>query len=199
MSASRPGVQHAGAVAAQQQPVAQLELEHEEVGLEVVAAVDRLEDEVLVRVDPRLVLGDPALVDEGLDEGVVVGQLAQLAVAEQVGAAVADVAHADPLAVEERDGGGGAGAVEGGVLVDQLGDPVVRAVQRVADQPEQVALAGVRTGRGLLELAQLRDRRAGRDVAAGRAADTVADGDEVRADVPGVLVVLADATDVGDG
>ena len=58
-------VEHAaGAVAAQQQPVAGLELEHEQVGLEVVDAVDRLEDQVAVRVDPRLLLGDPALVDQ---------------------------------------------------------------------------------------------------------------------------------------
>ena len=131
-----------------------------------------------------------------LDERVVVGELADLAVAEEVGAAVADVAHADPLPVEERDGGGGAGAVEGGVLVDELGDPVVRAVQRVADQTEQVAVAGVRARRSLLELAQLRDRRTRRDVAAGRAAHAVTDGDDVRADVPGVLVVLADATHI---
>ena len=61
-----------------------------------------------------------------------------LAVAEQVGAAVADVADADPLAVEERDGRGGAGAVEGGVLVDQLADPVVGPVQGTGDLAEQV-------------------------------------------------------------
>ena len=101
-------------------------------------------------------------------------------------------------AVEQRDGGGGAGAVERGVLVDQLGDPVVGAVQRVADQAEQVGLARVGAGRVVLELAQLGDRGAGGDVAARRAADPVADGDQVRSDVPGVLVVLADATHVGD-
>ena len=87
-----------------------------------------------MRVDPGLLLGDPALVDQGLDEGVVVGELADLAVAEEVGAAVADVADAEPLAVEERDGGGGAGAVEARVLVDELGDPVVGAVQGAGDR-----------------------------------------------------------------
>ena len=99
-----------------------------------------------MRVDPRLVLGDPALVDEALDEGVVVGELGDLAVPEEVGAAVADVADPEPGAVEERDGGGGAGAVEGGVLVDQLADPVVGAVQGAGDLAEQVVGAVLAAG-----------------------------------------------------
>ena len=71
-------------------------------------------------------------------------------------------------------------------------------MQGGVDAAEQLALAGVRARRVVLELAQLRDRGAGRDVAAGRATDPVADDDEVRTDVPGVLVVLADTTHVGD-
>ena len=74
------GEEAAGAVAAEEQPVADLDGELEEVGLLVPDAVDRLEDEVAVRVGPRLLLGDAALVDQALDEGVVVGELAQLAV-----------------------------------------------------------------------------------------------------------------------
>ena len=143
-------------------------------------------------VDPRLLLGDPALVDQGLHEGVVAGQLADLAVAVEVGPAVADVADAEPGAVEDGDGGGGAGAVEGRVLVDQLADPVVGAVQGAGDRAEQV-VAGL-----LVEAAQLGDRGAGGDVTAGGAADAVADGEQPRSGVPGVLVVLADPADVGD-
>ncbi len=182
----------AGAVAAQQQPVAGLELDVEEVGLGLAHAVERPEDEVAVRVDPRLVLGDPALVDQGLDEGVVLGQLAELLVAEEVGAAVSDVAHAEPLPVEEGDGGGGAGAVEGGLLVDELADPVVGPVDGARHLAEQVV------GGLLVQLAQLLDGRARRDVAPGRAADAVAHGHHPGPDVAGVLVVLADPADVGD-
>ena len=145
-----------------------------------------------MRVDPGLVLGDPALVDEGLDEGVVLGELGDRVVAEEVGAAVADVAHAEAGAVEEGNGRGGAGAVEGGVLVDQLADPVVGAVQGAGDLAEQVV------GGLLVEPAELLDRRAGGDVAAGGAADAVADGEHPGSGVPGVLVVLADPADVGD-
>ena len=189
----------AAAVAAQQQPVAGLEIEDEQVRLELVVAVDGVQDQVLVRVDAGVGLGDPALVDEGLHEGVVVGELAELAVAEEVRAGVAHVAHADSVvAVEEREGGRRAGPAEGRVLVDQLGDPVVGPLQRAADQAEEVGLADLGRRRRLVELAQLRDRRAGRDVTAGRAAHAVAHDDQVRADVPGVLVVLPDATHVGD-
>jgi hypothetical protein len=61
----------AGAVAAEQEPVAGAQLLGEQVGLDLVDAVERLEDQVAVRVDPRLLLGDPALVDQALDERVV--------------------------------------------------------------------------------------------------------------------------------
>ena len=50
------------------------------------------------------------------------------------------------------------------------------AVQGAGDQAEQVG-RWVRPG-GVVELAQLRDRGARGDVAAGRAADAVADGEQ---------------------
>ena len=55
-----------------------------------------------LRVRPRLGLGDPALVDERLHVGVVVGDLRELAVAQQVGAGVADVGEPDPAARPEQ-------------------------------------------------------------------------------------------------
>ena len=187
-------VEHpAGAVAAKEEAVARHQLEHEQVGLGLVDAVEGLEDQVAVGVHPRLDVGDPALVDEALHERVVGGELRELAVAEEVAAAVADVADADPVAVEQRHGRGGAGAVEGRVLVDQAPDPHVRLVHLLGDPVEQVGL-----GRRGVERAQLLDRGARGDVAAGGPADAVADGEEPGAGVAGVLVVLADPPDVGD-
>ncbi len=135
----------AGAVAAEQQPVAELELDVEEVGVDVVHAVDGLEDQVAVRVGAGVLLGDPALVDEALHERVVLGDLADLPGAEQVGAAVADVPERQLRAVEEREGGGRAGAAEAGVVVDELGDPVVGAVQGAGHLAAHV-VAGRRGG-----------------------------------------------------
>ena len=166
--------------------------ELEEVGLLVADAVEGLEDEVAVRVGPRLLLGDPALVDERLDEGVVVGELAQLAAAVEVGAAVADVTEPEAGAVEERDGGGGGGAVEGGVLLDQLGDPVVGAVHGTGDLAEDVVV------RLLVELAQRLHGRARGEVTADRAAHAVADRQQPRTGVAAVLVLAAHPADVGD-
>ena len=48
-----------------------------------------------------LVGGDPALVDEGLHESVVLGDLCQLAIAQQVASGVADVNEAEPVAREQ--------------------------------------------------------------------------------------------------
>ncbi len=113
--------------------------------------------------------------------------------AEQVGAAVTDVAEGEPLAVEQRDGDRGAGAAEARVVVDDLGDPVVGPVQGARDGAAQVGVSA-----GGVELAQLADGGAGGQVAAGGPAHAVADGDHPRAGVAGVLVVLADPADVGD-
>jgi hypothetical protein len=80
-----------------------------------VDPVDRLEDQVAVRVDPRLLLGDPALVDEALHQRVVGGEAAQLAGAQQVAATVPDMADLQDGAVEHGGGDRRAGALELGM------------------------------------------------------------------------------------
>ena len=66
------------------------------------------------------------------------------------------------------------------------------AVDGAGERLEQVAVGGA------VEPAQRLHRGAAGDVAAGRAADAVGDHEQVRAGVPGVLVVLADPADVGE-
>ena len=183
------------AVGAEQDPVAGGDLEGEDVGLGLVDPVDRAQDQVAVRVHPRLVLGDPALVDQALHEGVVGGQLGEGAVAQQVAAAVTDVADADLGAVEDDGRDGGAGALDLGVLRDQAGDAVVAAVDRAGEAAEHVALE-VLAGR-LVELAEHLDGGRAGDVAARGATDTVGDHEQVGSGVPGVLVVAPNPADVG--
>ena len=165
----------------------------EEVGLGLVDAVDRLEDQVAVRVDPRLVLGDPALVDEGLHERVVVGQLRERAVAEEVGAAVADVAHAE--ARRRRR----ARTVAVVLVPLSAGSSSTSSPIRSWARCRAPATWPSRSSVGCcVEPPQLLHGRAGRDVAAGGSAHAVADREQPGSGVPGVLVVLADPADVGD-
>jgi hypothetical protein len=148
-----------GAVAAQQDPVGLGQLDDEEVGVDVVHPVEGLEDQVLVRVGARVLLGDPTLVDQALHERVVAGELADLAVPVEVGAAVTDVTHRQPPAVEEGHRGGGAGPAESRLLVDEVADLVRGAVERAGDQLQPVLGVVVLTGR-LVEAAELTDRGA---------------------------------------
>ncbi len=180
------------AVRAQHHPVADLEVDVEQVRLGVVHAVDGPQDDVPVRVDPGLLLGDPALVDQGLHERVVLGQLAQLAAAEQVGPAVAHVDEAQPGAVEQRGGHRGAGAVELGVLLDHLGELVVDPVHGPGQGGQHLGAGG------LVQPAEQVDRGGAGHVAVRRAADTVGDHQQVLAGVAGVLVLLAVPPEVGD-
>ena len=186
-------VEHPGrAVAAEQDPVAGRELDHEEVGVGLVHPVDRAQDQVAVRVDPGLVLGDPSLVDQALHERVVLGELADHAVAEQVAATVTDVPDAQLGAVEERRGDRRTRALELRVLVDQLGDPVVRPVDRSREGLEHVV------GRRYVESAQNLYGGAAGDIAASRATDPVRDDQESFAREAGVLVVLSHSAHVGE-
>ncbi len=78
------------------------------------------------------------------------------------------------------------------VRLDDLGEPVVGQMDGRGELAEGVV------ARRDVELAQGVDRGAAGDVAAGGAADPVGDHEQVRAGVPGVLVVAADPADVGE-
>ena len=80
-------------VTAQQKPVALGQLDGEQVGIDLVDAVERLQDQVAVGMGPSVHFRDPALVDQALDERVVAGELADLVATEQVRATVTDVSH----------------------------------------------------------------------------------------------------------
>ena len=65
---------------------------------------ERAGDDRALRVLLGLLLGEPALAAELLDQRVVLGQPLELAVAEEVGAAVADVAERDLVVADHRRG-----------------------------------------------------------------------------------------------
>ena len=88
--------QAAHAVAAEHQPVAGHHRHHGQVGVVRRLAVEHLQQQRPVRVDRGVGLADLAVVDQGLNPAVVVGEPLQLALAQPVGAAVADVGQAEP-------------------------------------------------------------------------------------------------------
>ncbi len=141
-----------------------------------------------------LLRGDPALVDQALHPGVVLGDLVEPAVAQQVGAGVADVDHAHPLAGPEHRGEGAAHAFELRVLLDHLAQALVGALHGVVQQGEQVGARDV-----LVEADDRAEDLGGRDLTGRRPAHAVGDGEQPGPGVAGVLVALTDQTLVGPG
>ena len=82
--------------------------------------------------------GDAPLVDQRLDEGVVLGDLGQLAVAQQVAPRVADVHQAKSVPREQDCGEGGAHALELGIGFDLGGDRRVALVDGGVELAEQI-------------------------------------------------------------
>ncbi|CAM2964381.1 hypothetical protein RHDE110596_09325 [Prescottella defluvii] len=142
----------------------------------------------------RLLGGDPALVDEGLDERVVAGDLGELVVAQQVGAGVADVHEPEPAAREQDRGEGGAHALELGILLDVVGDGRVALVGGGVELAEQV-LAGL----VVVEVRQRRDHQLRCDLTGRVPAHAVGEREQPGTGVHGVFVVGADETAVAAG
>ena len=145
-------------------------------------------------MDARLLGGDAALVDQHLHVRVVLGDLAELAVAQQVGAGVADVHHAELGAGEEHAGQGRAHALQRRVGVDGVAEVLVGHVDGGAQRvDERVA------GHVLVERGHGRDDEVARDVTGGHAAHAVGDGEQPRPGVHGVLVAVPDQPAVTAG
>jgi hypothetical protein len=184
---------HAGqAVGAEQVTVAWQGVERHQVGLGHRPAVEGAQQQGPVRVRGHVVFGDLALVDQRLDERVVVRDLEELAVAEPVGARVADVAERGVPVRPEQGGQRGAHALDRGIGDDQFLQPQVGRGDRVGERADQVGPEAPRVERG--------DRGDGGGAGhlTGRvAAHAVGDREQVRASVSRVLVPLAEETDVG--
>src|SRR6185503_13629355 len=120
--------------------------------------------------------------DELGDQRVILGQLLQLAVADQIGARVADVADRDAAVLDERDRHRRAHAGGGGVLRLALVDPPVGLLNQVVDP-----LLAARQLAGLV--AQRRGCQARGELARLGAAHAVGDSEQRRLADVGVLVV----------
>ena len=181
------------AVGAQQVAVAGARFPHDQGGLDLVAG-QRPHDQRPLRVAVRLLGGDAPLVDQGLDEGVVLGDLGELTVAQQVAARVADVDEAKSIAREQDCGQRGAHTLEFGLGVHVRGDGGVALVHGVVELAQQIA-----AGLVVVEVGQGGDHQLGGDLAGGVPAHPVGQGKQPRTGVHGVLVVGADEATVAAG
>ena len=91
-------------VRAEQEDVAGAGAEGHRVDVDLRLGTERAGDHRALRMLGGLIAGQLPLTAQLLDQRVVVGDLLELALAEDVGAAVADVAEADLVAVHERRG-----------------------------------------------------------------------------------------------
>src|SRR5690606_4492904 len=154
--------------------------------------VQHPDDQRPVGVVLGLLGGQLALVDEALDERVVVRELAELAGTQQVRPGVADVHETEaPLLVENPRGQRRAHAVEAWVVLDPGEDLPVRRRGRLTELRQRVGEARA------VKLSDRVDRDRAGQFARDGASHAVGDRQQVRAGVPGVLVAIADKTDVG--
>jgi hypothetical protein len=156
--------------------------EAEGVDLDVGLRAERPGDDRALRVVLGLLVGDPALAAELLDQRVIGRQHPQRSVTHHVGAAVADVADDDVIAVDQQRGQRRPHAGAGRVVLGERMDPRVRLL----DDPAQEGF-----GR-LVRLALRRLEQLGgglrRDLAGLGAAHPVGDREQRRTRVVGVLV-----------
>ncbi len=130
--------------------------------------------------------GDATLVDEGLDERVVLGDLGQFAVAQQIAAGVANVDQAESVAREQDRGQRGAHALEFGLGIHVGGDGRVALVHSVVEFGEQIA-----TGLVVVEVGQRGDHELGGHLAGGVPAHPVGQGQQPWTGIDRVFVVGA--------
>ena len=157
-----------------------------------LVAGQRPHDQRTLRVGVRLLRGDPTLVDEGLDEGVVLGDLRQFAIAQQIPAGVTDVNQAEPVTGEEDRSERGPHPIEVGVQVDLLRDSRIAFVHGIFELAEQVAAGFV-----VVEVRQRRDNQLRRHLTGSVSAHAVGEGQQPGPGVDGVLVVRAHQPAIG--
>ena len=189
------GLKHATTpIGRKQQPVANLKVDEEGVRLGAPIAIESTQDQIAIGMDPCLLLGDPAVIDQALHERMVAGQLTQLPITQQIGPTVTDVRDRQLLADHQPDRDRRTGAVEGWVLLDQIGQLGVGFVEHAGQHQERIAV-----GLRLIEATHLRDRGRAGDVAARCTTHAVGHGQQVRPGIAGVLVVASYATNIGEG
>ncbi|MDQ0616227.1 hypothetical protein QFZ33_000251 [Arthrobacter globiformis] len=158
------------------------------------ARIDVTEDahqDVLVRMGFRFFGPQPTLVDESLDERVVDADLFELAVAQAVGAGIADVGEMELALGQQQGSHGGAHARQLGIDVNEFREQRVGGLDLVGQHGAGVVIVVVG-----VQMEHVQDSGGGSNIAAGVAAHAVRHDGQVPSHVGGVVVLRADAADV---
>jgi hypothetical protein len=188
-------------VGAQEETVVGEDVDDEDVGLDGGRGADGAREDVAVRELGELLVAQAAVL-ELLEQGVVLGDLIDLLVADHIEAAVADVAD-DAHVADDLEGHGGRGHAAGrdvapAPLVDDLGGLLEGAPDHVEERVAALthiahaALAQLVEGRAQATREHAHDHRRG-DLARVGSADPVGDHERpaVGVRVIGVFVVPA--------
>ena len=150
-------------------------------------------EDVALGMDGGLVQAEPSFPHEVLHQAVILGEAAQLALLEQIGARVADVDDDQPVLAVHLDEGdrgqGGAHAPQVGIVLSAVPNGPIGLLDR-----------GDQTFRGAIALEvhpQSLDRREGRHLAAAVATHAVSHGEQRFGYDEVVLVVAANPAGVG--
>ena len=181
------------AVRAEQIAIAGPGFAHDQGGLDLVTG-QRPHDQRTLRVTVCFLGGDSAFVDQGLDEGVVLGDLVELTVAQQIATRVADMDQSKSVAREQDCGERSAHAVEFGLHLDVCRDRRITFVHSGVELAQQVA-----AGLVVIEVGQRGDHQLRGDLAGGVTAHAVGQGQQPRTRVDRVLVVGAHQPAVAAG
>ena len=180
-------------VRTQQPAVAGHRLAHGLVEFDVARGVAQgPHDDVPLGVVFGLLGRELAVVDEELDEGVVVGHLRELAVAQEVGPRIADVNHGELVRRAEQGDARRAHPGQIRVVLSPFDEVDVRLVDRLAQDGEQI----VGAVHVVVEGRQVPDRHRGGDVSCSGSAHSIGEHEEVGGGVAAVLIVRADEADV---
>ena len=152
----------------------------------------RLQNQRLLRVAGHVLRLQLALVDQGLDEGVVFGDLGQRPVAKQVAPRITDMDQAERLAVEHQGGQGRAHARLLRVVGHRLRDRRIRVIRCSAKEREDIRVARV-----AVEVLHVLDHQLRGDLARSVAAHAISQHEQVRARIRRILVIAANQAAVG--
>ena len=173
-------------IRAQQDAVARLGFECKEGRLHRTPGIG-LQDEGLLWVGRNIFCSQLALIHQGLHIGIVLGDLLELAIAQQISARIAHMANTKGGAIEQHRGQRRAHALGLWVGGDVLADGLIGVIGSSRKECLRVLLTRI-----LIQDFEVVDHELGGDLTRGMPAHAIGQNQQVGSGVSGVLIISAD-------